>query len=294
MIIDGGTRKALETILGQDYASETIYMAHKVGALETQAVVSMRVALAKELTRLLTQARATGALMPYNTDFTPTIMRNTYNALELGIRSTIRPRAVRLAAPPKGVVPTTLAGLRKWWDHYRRMGEVPERQREHARIIKEAFLKQVQEAWRESASDFLFGDTNQQAEAVEFITKRAGVAASRAKMITETETTHYYNAARRDIYDQSPDVGGYLFMAIRDHRTTKWCSTRHGLVYLKGDLALLDRETPPIHWYCRSELLPLVWQVPRQAALLADRGRARTNHHCEPLPPEWTGRQAAR
>jgi uncharacterized protein with gpF-like domain len=105
-------------------------------------------------------------------------------------------------------------------------------------------------------------------------------------MIVATETTRYYNDVRHEIYSQSEDINHFLFMSIRDFRTTEWCKTRNGLVYKKEDPLYL-REKPPCHWNCRSEMVPLTDVNPRHEKMINDPSIARRNNKCKPLPPGW-------
>lgn len=191
--------------------------------------------------------------------------------------------------PPKAKVPTNFKELRILWDKFRKKKYIPPRQRSIAERVKKAYLKRVQAEWVKHGEGFRSGETAVRNEAVSAIMKGADVAYARAKMIVETETTYYYNKTRRAVFDQSADVTHYLFMAIRDHRTTEWCKSRHGLVYAKDD-PLLKAESPPVHYNCRSEILPLTELNPRHKAMIDDPARRRRNHKCKPLPPEWTGR----
>ena len=219
------------------------------------------------------------------------MMEHSLAVMTAGLKSTkerAQVRAARLAAPPKGKLPRSLKALREWWDKYRKSGRLPARQKAEAERLKKAFMQEIQKVWKKVSADFLSGETARNTEAVEEIRRRAGVAVSRAKMIVETETTYYFNRARREVYDESDDVTHYLFVAIRDHRTTPWCRTRHKLVYKKGD-PLLDKETPPCHWYCRSELLPLTPKNQNHLRLIQDRTRARRHNSPAPLPEGWTG-----
>lgn len=214
-------------------------------------------------------------------------------AVELAKRKGDKTSASKSGAPTEppvdDVVPRSLRSLRVRWDEFRKKKTMTKRESVIAEKIRRSFLTNIQKAWREYADDFASGARADKGEAVAKMRARIDVSFSRAKMIVETETTHYYNKARREIYDASPDVTHYLFVAIRDHATTKWCQTRNGLVYAKGD-QLLNDETPPVHWNCRSELLPLVKQNARHLRLIEDKNRARRRHKCEPLPAEWRAR----
>lgn len=195
-------------------------------------------------------------------------------------------RQTRLAGPPKGNFPRNLHDLMTLWDSYRKRNKIPKRQRALAERIRREYLEKVREVWRQSAFDFREGNAESQEAVRERIRKAAKTTYGRAQMIVETETTYHYNHTRRAVYDQSSDVQGYLFLAIRDSATTRWCSTRTGLVYHRED-PHLDEETPPVHWNCRSEILPLTGQNPRHRALLEDKSLDRRRHRCEPLPKEW-------
>lgn len=179
--------------------------------------------------------------------------------------------------------------LFKQWEKWRTEGKIPAKQKKIADGIKRKYLEKLQEVWDQYGESFRSGkdfDTDKFKKAVKDATN---VTESRAKTIIQTETTSGFNQARREIYDQSPDVTHYLFLAIRDAATTAWCSTRTGLVYKKGD-PLTDKETPAIHWNCRSEMLPLSPLNPRHQKLIENDKLNRRNNTCEPLPKGWVKR----
>lgn len=251
---------------------------------------------------LIDKAARTATLDIGAIDFDSIAMEHSLAVMEQALRDSvdILPRVpsdpTRLAEkkkkatpPPKARVPTSFKALRILWDKYRKMKYIPPRQRSIAARVKKAYLKRVQAEWVKHGEKFRSGDVAVRAEAVEAIKSGAAVAYQRAKMIVETETTYYYNKTRRAVFDQSADVTHYLFMAIRDHRTTEWCKSRQGLVYAKDD-PLLKSETPPCHWNCRSEILPLTELNPRHKAMIDDPARQRRNHKCKPLPDGWEGR----
>lgn len=252
----------------------------------------------KSLTEwIVDKALRTGQLDLAYVDFTSIAMEHSLECMQKALEDSIEyfpetTAANRLAkgkAPPKAGVPTSFRALRILWDKYRKKKYIPPRQRAIAERVKKAYLKRVQAEWVKHGEGFRSGEVAVRTEAVRAIMKGADVGYTRAKMIVETETTYYYNKTRRAVFDQSPDVSHYLFMAIRDHRTTEWCKSRQGLVYAKDD-PLLKEETPPCHWNCRSELLPLTPLNPKHKKLIDDAARQRRNHKCKPLPPEWQGR----
>lgn len=203
-------------------------------------------------------------------------------------------RRYRLAKPPKVFVPNTLAEIRKRYDDWRQGRSKPKRASVLGEQVKKEYLKKVHQVWRKYSESFRVGDVANQQEAKDQIKKAAQVAKSRAQTIVRTETTNYYNEAREQYYNDSPEVTHYLFMAIRDHRTSQWCKNgftagkrgRHGLVYAKGD-PLLDKERPACHPNCRSEILPLTKDNASHLRLINNESIQRRNVECYPLLPGW-------
>jgi SPP1 gp7 family putative phage head morphogenesis protein len=189
----------------------------------------------------------------------------------------------------------SLADILKLYDLWRKGRYRPKAAIKSAKDMKKRYIDAVQKAWKKHSEDFREGGEQTQAEIRKEVRKAAETTKSRAATIVRTETTRYYNQARKDYYDASEDVTHYLFMAVRDKATTPWCTAstvngkrgRHGLVYAKDD-PLLKTETPPIHWNCRSELLPLNRFNPSHKKLINDYSFHRRTHQCTPLPPGWS------
>lgn len=179
----------------------------------------------------------------------------------------------------------SLSDLQKLWDKLR-AGKLPKRQRDLASKIKTAYLRRCRSVWEKYSGEFRTGEQFNQAKVVKIIQKASDGVYARGKMIVETETTRYYNQTRVSIYDQSPDVTHYLFLAIMDVATTKWCKSRHRVVYRKGE-SVTSRETPPVHWNCRSEMVPLTPANPRHKLLIDNKSMWRINRRPEPLPVGW-------
>jgi len=197
----------------------------------------------------------------------------------------------RMAKPR---IPRSLAEVRKIYDRWRRTGVMPKGLNQQAKKIQSKYLDKVQKVWRRYSEDYRAGEDSTKEQVIVKIRDAADVATSRAKVIVRTETTNYYNATRTEIYDQVDGVWGYLFLAIRDQGTTKWCTDRvrggkrgrHGLVY-KKDHPLTKKERPSCHWYCRSEFTPLTIYNPRHLKLIEDLSLRRENNICHPLPEGW-------
>lgn len=85
---------------------------------------------------------------------------------------------------------------------------------------------------------------------------------ARLENIARTEATTAYNAGRLASFAEEADfVTGVQFHAILDSRTTTICQARNGLI-LRLDDERLPANTPPLHYQCRSVLVPvdrIVW-----------------------------------
>lgn len=194
-------------------------------------------------------------------------------------------------ASKKGI-PRTPAELRDWLDYWRKKagkGLPPKPLKDVSKKIEKAWKQAVKTVQRKAVDAREAGkpwDREQAAIEVEAATKQAR---SRAKTIVATETTRYFNEVRREYYDSVEGVTHYIYLAIRDSRTTDWCKPgvgRHGLIYRKGS-AYLERELPPTHWNCRSEIAPLSPDNPKHRRMINDRSRARENNKPTPLPKGW-------
>lgn len=192
-------------------------------------------------------------------------------------------------APPRARVNTSFIDLMRRWDEYRQTKKPTRRVKSITSKIQKEYLKKTQSVWKQYSSAFRDGDIETKTEIAERVKQAGRTTYARAKTIVETETTYYYNKTRKEFYDKSPDVTHYLFVSIRDKATTKWCKTRKGLVYEKGS-KFIKEETPPIHWNCRSEILPLTPQNPVHKKLIDDKSLRRENNKPEPLPSGWNGR----
>lgn len=205
----------------------------------------------------------------------------------------------KLARKPKVKIPSGLSELRKLYDLWKKGRYTPKRPKAIAKEIEKKYLKKVKSVWEKYSEPFRTGDEYTQELVVKKITEVANTTVSRAKTVVRTETTNYYNEARKKYYDESPDVTHYLFMAVRDKKTTPWCTPnttdgmrgRHGLVYAKDD-PLLNKERPACHWNCRSEILPLSPDNPSHQKLIADASIQRRNVVCFPLPKGWNSNAA--
>lgn len=225
-------------------------------------------------------------------DFLPLVLEHSYRVLALGMRSAeddLQGAEVSMSGkPPSTRVPRSLRELKELYDQWKRV-KAPPRQAAIAEDLRKAYLKRVQSVWEKYGDDFRKGKEFTPARVRDVLRDRGDMARARAETIVQTETTHYYNKARRTIYERSPDVTHFLFVAIRDRATTAWCRSRQGVVFEKGT-ALFLKNVPPCHWNCRSEILPLTAQNPRHRVLIYDRNLRAENRALVPLPSGWNRR----
>lgn len=219
-------------------------------------------------------------------DFLPFVMRHYFEVTAAAIRSAHRARSRKLGRLAGRQIPTTIDDLRREWAKWRQRKAIPTAQRAIARKLKDGYLEKIHAAWKKRSRDFRTGNAFDQREVLRGIEDVASSAGGRANAVIITETTRYYNDGIRRVFDPAEDITHYLFIAIRDHRTTKWCSTRTGLVYKKDD-PLLQKETPPIHWNCRSSITPLTPENASHKKLIDDPKLRRRANSCEPLPKNW-------
>jgi len=67
-----------------------------------------------------------------------------------------------------------------------------------------------------------------------------------------TKFTEVMNRGRHEFFEESGVVAAYQYSAILDDRTTEICDGLHGKIFAKG-----DEPIPPLHFNCRSLLIPI-------------------------------------
>lgn len=84
-------------------------------------------------------------------------------------------------------------------------------------------------------------------------------SALRLENIARTETAKIYEQSRWQQMDADDEVSGYEFSAIIDSRTSPMCESKDGRKIKKGEE---DGWLPPLHYQCRSQLLPVfAWET---------------------------------
>lgn len=226
-------------------------------------------------------------------DFEQALLKNAFNAMEAGFESIPvvtekKTEKINLKKSdlPSIIIPKNPAELRKWWDAVRKK-RAPLRIQKQAAAIKKAYLQKVYALTEEFDRSFKKGETWDQELTKGRVKHALKVGVSRAKTIVRTETTRYFNQARVNYYSEDEDlITHFLFVCVRDKATTPWCKTRQGLIYKTGS-EILKKETPPIHYNCRSELLPLSPFNPRHKLIISQKSKWRENNRPVPLPPGW-------
>jgi SPP1 gp7 family putative phage head morphogenesis protein len=78
---------------------------------------------------------------------------------------------------------------------------------------------------------------------------------SQAKSVVRTAITNVNSAATYETLEANKEaVKGYRFTAVLDTRTSAICSSKDGQIYPLED----RRYVPPLHWNCRSTLVPVL------------------------------------
>jgi SPP1 gp7 family putative phage head morphogenesis protein len=67
-----------------------------------------------------------------------------------------------------------------------------------------------------------------------------------------TKTTEVFNKGRKAAFDETGIVSAYQYSAVLDDRTSDICEGLDNCIFEKG-----DEPTPPMHFNCRSILVPI-------------------------------------
>jgi SPP1 gp7 family putative phage head morphogenesis protein len=94
-----------------------------------------------------------------------------------------------------------------------------------------------------------------QKDIISDVLKTTKITEQQAKTLTRTSITSTQSAALNKVMDSNKELlTGYMFTAILDSRTSPICSHHNGKVYSIDDKSYL----PPLHWNCRSSMIPVV------------------------------------
>lgn len=190
----------------------------------------------------------------------------------------------RLAKAPKGKLPQDLKEIDDLFRDRKAMQRVFKRSQVLSRALRAAYLKRLKGRFAEIMPAILDGRVDI-SDAKKHIREAWGASRSRAQTIFRTESTKYFAEAQVSYYAKSDEILGFLYDTIRDSSRTEVCRSRHGLVYRQGS-KLLKKNTPPLHYNCRSHLVPLA-DTPGNRKMLKDPARDPEKVKVEPLPRGW-------
>ena len=94
-----------------------------------------------------------------------------------------------------------------------------------------------------------------QDEIIQDVLKTTKITEHQAKTLTRTSITTTQTDAMNQVMKANEEVlEGYMFTAILDGKTSPICTHHNGQVYKVDD----KRFQPPLHWNCRSTMVPVV------------------------------------
>lgn len=121
------------------------------------------------------------------------------------------------------------------------------------------------------------------------VLKTTKITEHQAKTLTRTAITSTQSAALQKVTEQNKDIiEGYMFTAILDSRTSSICSHHNGKVYPLDDKRFL----PPLHWNCRSTMIPVLKS--KEAMLATDSNKIKKTELKKKDPSLLNGKPALR
>lgn len=122
--------------------------------------------------------------------------------------------------------------------------------KEHFNSIGEGELIRIQGKINQGLAD---GKSNK--EIIQSVLETTSITESQAKALVRTGITRTQSVVvDRLMRDNSEVIAGYRFTAVLDSRTSRICSSHDGEFYPVND----KRYVPPLHWNCRSSLVPVL------------------------------------
>ncbi len=189
----------------------------------------------------------------------------------------------RLSAWPTGI-PRDLASLEKLFRNKINWPVVMKRSKKITDRVRTRYLQKLQRKFKIVIPKLDQGEITPQ-EAKKELMEAWKATKPRVELIFRTETTTYFGKTQTAYFNGDPDIIGFLFDSIKDTSSTRWCRSRHGIVY-RPRTKLLTENTPACHWNCRSHLIPLA-NTEYNRKMLEDPNRDPELRKVEPLPPGW-------
>jgi len=107
-----------------------------------------------------------------------------------------------------------------------------------------------------------------QNEIIADVMKTTKITEIQARTLTRTAITSTQTAALKKVANDNKEIiKGFMFTAILDSRTSPICSHHNGNIYDIDD----KRFVPPLHWNCRSSLIPVLKSKDEIAAIKSDK-----------------------
>ena len=95
-------------------------------------------------------------------------------------------------------------------------------------------------------------------DALEQYLTSPGFNRRRLEVIARTNSTTAFNQGRMEMFRENDDfIAAVQFIAILDSRVTDICEFRNGKIISLKNTKLLNENTPPLHYNCRSILSPI-------------------------------------
>ena len=189
----------------------------------------------------------------------------------------------RLAKLPWGL-PKDLRSMEQLFRDKRLWPKIMKRSRKLTDRIREAYFKKLKKRFEKEIPRVLSGEISPQ-ELKKELQSEWKSSKARVETIFRTETTNYFAKAQVAYFESDEDIIGFEFDCIRDIAATPICRARHGLIY-RPNTELLKKNTPALHYNCRSHLIPLA-NTSENRKLLNDPSRNPKNRAVPPLPPGW-------
>lgn len=194
-------------------------------------------------------------------------------------------RVKHLSAPRAAIgIPKRFRKLETALDDRRYWGKTMKRSKALTDRLRKQYQRKLRVQFEKLMPLILDGEISPE-EAKKRMVEVWRTSESRVETIFRTETTNYFGKASVNFFEDSPDIIGFLFDSIRDSARTEICRSRHGLVYRPGS-ELLRKNTPSLHFNCRSNLIALA-NTPDNRRLLEDPARDPSKRKVADLPSGW-------
>lgn len=193
-------------------------------------------------------------------------------------------KKAHLAKSPKANLPRDAKSLNDLFKDKKAFQRFMRRSGKLSDGLRRAYLERLTKKFQEVMPKILEAEITP-AQAKAEMRGAWGATRSRASTIFRTETTKYFAQAQISYYKDNPKIIGFLYDTIRDSRRTSVCKSRHGVIFRPGT-NLLKQNTPPLHYNCRSHIIPLA-DTAANRRMLADPSRDPTLIFLVPIPSDW-------